>query len=84
MNKFMYVYLAIPLIYSLLFEVEFLRPMIHTLSTIMNMYIQVAIHKDHLNFSKRICFPNVLRHWLLLLFIFKNSASTIVKIYFCI
>lgn len=52
MNKFMYVYLAIPLIYSLLLEVEFLRPTIHTLITIMNMYIQVAIHKDHLDFSR--------------------------------
>ena len=56
MNKFMYVYLAIPLIYSLLLEVEFLRPTIHTLIIIMNMYIQVAIHKDHLNFSREYVF----------------------------
>ena len=52
MNKFMYMYLAIPLIHSLLLEVEFLRPKVHTLITVMNMYIQVAIHKDHLNFSR--------------------------------
>lgn len=56
MNKFMSVYLAIPLIYSLLLEVEFLRPTIHTLITIMNMYIQVDIHKDHLNFSREYVF----------------------------
>ena len=56
MNKFMYVYLAIPLIYSLLLEVEFQRPTIHTLIIIMNMYTQVAIHKDHLNFSREYVF----------------------------
>lgn len=56
MNKYMYAYLVIPLMYSLLHEVEFLRPKVCIFITLMNLYYKIVIHKDCLNFTREYVF----------------------------